>query len=157
MDSGSRTWLCSAILLGCVGAIWTTKVVSAQGGDPAVECSGTWSQYFPPPVVTDPIPLLSVPHYPRLTCTAVNCAPGCAEMQVTTAFGPGKICVCNYVGPQPFCCTVAFVNSSARPTPFGDCGGYCPEGTSCQLVDTWEYYEGGGYKISKTAHCFGSQ
>jgi hypothetical protein len=69
----------------------------------------------------------------QLRCTPQDCAPGCRKMEVATPFGPGKICVCNYIGPQPFCCTIALTDIGSYMA-FGQCGGYCPSGQVCSTM-----------------------
>ncbi len=148
----SSKWVWTAILLGLLGVGWTAKAGPAQGSDSVYgECKGVVQQRINP----SPLP----PRYPTFTCTPVACSPGCAKMQVTTAFGQGQICTCNYIGPQPFCCTVAFLpGGSPWATAFGDCGGYCPAGTSCNLeyvhVPNPDPTTGG--VSSYTTHCVGS-
>lgn len=68
-----------------------------------------------------------------LTCTPQDCSPGCAKMDVETAFGDAQICVCNYIGPQPFCCTIALTEIGSK-TAYGNCGGICPGNPPCAVL-----------------------
>jgi hypothetical protein len=154
MFAQSNKWLWAAILVACLCVSWTARVAPAQGSDPYGECVRTWKQYTPPPVGG----LISPPRWPNHYCTPTTCSVGCASMQVTTAQGPGYICVCNYIGPQPFCCTLAVLEGFPTPVAFGDCGnGYCPTGTNCVITHWYENFEDGSHYHHAAANCVGFQ
>lgn len=70
----------------------------------------------------------------QLRCTPNPCPPGCAGMGVSTPFGPGQVCVCDFIGPQQFCCTIAITELGAYMA-WGNCGVFgCPAGELCTTV-----------------------
>lgn len=70
----------------------------------------------------------------ELVCTPVNCPEGCKHVGITTPLGPGNICQCNYIGPQPDCCKLVHLGGG-RFTTTGKCDAPgCNQTGSCTML-----------------------
>lgn len=72
----------------------------------------------------------------QLLCTPdEHCTEGCKITSISTPLGQGMTCACDYAGPQPNCCRLAYVASVQRWTQVGDCNAPgCSASGDCTLM-----------------------